>query len=182
MFPTCRARPASCSCSPDTACSNPGWVVRTYLPAIAQDSSPDPKKTPGIARLGGMFTSPMKAARETRGALGLQSLVSLLLTLEARFYVVTALSNWGALIHELHTVLSEGEGRGHPSLADSYVVNLNHTYAARIRIREFMRIREEKRSSGGSRWGPRIASSSQHRNVLRGNRTRRNRGKRGGVS
>ena len=91
-----------------------------------------------------MFTSPMKAARETRGALGLQSLVSLLLTLEARFYVVTALSNWGALIHELHTVLSEGEGRGHPSLADSYVVNLNHTYAARIRIREFMRIREEK--------------------------------------
>ena len=160
---------------------HPGWVVRTYLPAIAQDSSPDPKKTPGIARLGGMFTSPMKAARETRGALGLQSLVSLLLTLEARFYVVTALSNWGALIHELHTVLSEGEGRGHPSLADSYVVNLNHTYAARIRIREFMRIREEKRSSGGSRRGPRIASSSQHRNVLRGNRTRRNRGKLGGV-
>ena len=142
---------------------HPSWVVRTYLPAIAQDSSPDPKKTPGIARLGGMFTSPMKAARETRGALGLQSLVSLLLTLEARFYVVTSLSNWGALICELHTVLWEGEGRGNRSLADSYVVSLNHTHSARMRIREFMRMRVQKRmqksSSRGSGQGPRIAST-----------------------
>ena len=110
-----------------------------------------------------MFTSPMKAARATRGALGLHSLVSLLLTLEARFYVVTSLSNWGALICELHTVLWEGEGRGNRSLADSYVVSLNHTHSARMRIREFMRMRVQKRmqksSSRGSGQGPRIAST-----------------------
>ena len=163
---------------------HPGWVVRTYLPAIAQDSSPDPaggssilqgahqRRQNGTARLGGMFTSPMKAARATRGALGLHSLVSLLLTLEARFYVVTSLSNWGALICELHTVLWEGEGRGNRSLADSYVVSLNHTHSARMRIREFMRMRVQKRLqkrfSRGSGQGPRIASSShEHRNVLR---------------
>jgi len=170
---------------------HPDWVVRTYLPAIAQDSSADPKKTPGIARLGGTFTSPMKAARATRGALGLHSLVSLLLTLEARFYVVTSFSNWGALICELHMVLWEGEGRGSPSLADSYVVSLNHTYSARLRIREFMRIREQKRSSRGSGRGSSVASSSRNvrgyastqssRNVAaKRNRTRRNSGQRGG--
>ena len=181
---------------------HPGWAVRTYLPAIAQDSSFNPKKTPGSARLGGTLTSPMKAARATRGALGLHSLVSLLLTLEARFYVVTAFSNWGALICELHTVLWQGEARGNPSLADSYVVSLNtsqiiplaisarheHVYGGGLR-------HEQDHSSGGYGRGPRIAGSSQNRNVLRGhsstlnarnvvlkrNRTRRNRGRRGGV-
>lgn len=43
----------------------------------------------------------VRTARESTGAAGSTALVSLLLSLEARFYVLTTGSNWSRLINEL---------------------------------------------------------------------------------
>jgi hypothetical protein len=44
---------------------------------------------------------PADMANSTRGLLGLESLMSLLISLESRYYVLTTASNWSRLINEL---------------------------------------------------------------------------------
>ena len=87
-----------------------GWVVYTHPAAILQASTPRGADAPtGEKRKKNEKKhkhkpktrdelSPVDFARRSSGALGLESLVSLILALEARSYVLTIASNWGRLI------------------------------------------------------------------------------------
>mmetsp|Transcript_20979 Transcript_20979/g.56459 ORF Transcript_20979/g.56459 Transcript_20979/m.56459 type:complete len:229 (+) Transcript_20979:1036-1722(+) len=70
-----------------------GWVLRYYAPAIgtgdAEEQFTEAVSTTAIG------------ASDSGGALGLNSLITLLLSLEGRFFVLTASSNWSILINEL---------------------------------------------------------------------------------
>ena len=89
-----------------------GWVVYTHPAAILQASTPRGADAPtGEKRKKNEKKhkhkrktrdelSPVDFARRSSGALGLESLVSLILALEARSYVLTMASNWGRLIEE----------------------------------------------------------------------------------
>lgn len=68
----------------------PNWTVKTYLPAIAQDSSVESPQ------------SPITTARETHGNMAIKSLVSLLILLQSKYLVLTPASNWSRIIDELH--------------------------------------------------------------------------------
>lgn len=66
--------------------SPPEWKVFCFTPAVSQYSSYD--------------HSPMNDARRTQGSSGLYSIISLLIALESRFFVLSQ-SNWSNLIKEL---------------------------------------------------------------------------------
>ena len=87
-----------------------GWVVYTHPAAILQAShgadaptgekrKKNEKKHKHKPKTRDEL-SPVDFARRSSGALGLESLVSLILALEARSYVLTIASNWGRLIEE----------------------------------------------------------------------------------
>ena len=65
----------------------------------------------------------MSAGRAMGGVLGLESIVSLLLSLEAEYFVLTTASNWGRLAAEVLTGLWTAEQRN-MSLLESRVVSL----------------------------------------------------------
>ena len=72
----------------------PLWETYTHLQAIGQDSRHEKP-----------ISSPVAAAATTKGAAGTQSLIALLMALEARYCVLTSDSSWGRLIEALHTML-----------------------------------------------------------------------------
>lgn len=114
---------------------HPLWTLRYHGPAVAMDSrSPGPKasenqrkaasrKSSGTGLLHGTDVSPMSAGRAMGGVLGLESIVSLLLSLEAEYFVLTTASNWGRLAAEVLTGLWTAEQRN-MSLLESRVVSL----------------------------------------------------------
>ena len=75
----------------------PSWHVVHYAPAVGQGDAWNPMRT----HLDNSTHAPMHDALRSRGKSGLESLVALLLTLEARLFVLHSGSNWGRLIDEL---------------------------------------------------------------------------------
>eukprot|EP00965_Chrysotila_dentata_P262791 6214675-Pleurochrysis_carterae.AAC.2 len=74
-----------------------GWRIYFYLPAILQDSR---SHASPITR-NHLTESPSSFARIGRGAAATESLVALMLALEARLLVVSEFSQWGKLILQI---------------------------------------------------------------------------------
>ena len=96
---------------------NRGWKVYVYEPAVIQDSkvSPGPNGSREVHALSPKAT--VDAAKEP-GWGGVHSLVTLMMALEAKLFVVTGVgmssSNWGRLIDELRMAFVE----------DSFVIRI----------------------------------------------------------
>lgn len=70
------------------------WTLYHYAPSVFETRLEPTSNTT-------LVHNPMNTARHTGGSIGRASLVSLLLALEAKYYVLTSGSNWSRLINEL---------------------------------------------------------------------------------
>lgn len=73
------------------------WPLHFYAPAVFNSQSSTSTSTSQTQ----LVVSPMDMAKHSDGSLGRASLVSLLLAMEARYYVLTTGSNWSRLIDAL---------------------------------------------------------------------------------
>lgn len=82
---------------------NSTWMVHYYPPAVFQGNSRgngnNSNKTKDL--------STMDMAIHSQGSLGLASLVSLLIAMEAKYYLLTSGSNWSRLIDELRLSVTD---------------------------------------------------------------------------
>jgi len=75
---------------------HPSWRVLAYMPAVMQDSR---RSSRVVAATGQRLPdSPPKLARASQGSASTESLIALLIALEARLLVVSEFSMWGKLI------------------------------------------------------------------------------------
>ena len=84
------------------------WKVFVYLAAVV----------PHNASEAAAKRSPVDDALRTRGRLGLESLIALLLALEAKYYVLARRSEWSWLVDDLRKSLVHAHCGGCTNMAD----------------------------------------------------------------